>query len=250
VGLTASRAGASAPANETSPELSIVIPIYDEASIVCSAVGALRDRLQAAGLDYEIWLAENGSRDGTPALARQLAERWPDVHTFSVPEANYGLALRRGIERARGAIVICEEIDLCDVDFHQRAVAMLRAAEADMVIGSKLVAGALDQRPIVRHAASLIYSGLLRAVLGFPGTDTHGLKAFRRATVGPVAARCVVERDVFASELVIRSYRAGLLVREIPVQLSETRPPSVHLLRRVPGVLGSLFRLVRAIGLR
>jgi hypothetical protein len=143
--------------------------------------------------------------------------------------------------------VICEEIDLCDTEFHRRAVEILRQQDADMVIGSKLMAGASDERPLLRHVASQLYNALLRAALGFEGTDTHGLKAFRRSAVAPIAARCVVDRDVFASELVIRAYREGLRVREVPVRLMEKRPPSINLARRVPSVIANLVKLARAL---
>jgi glycosyltransferase involved in cell wall biosynthesis len=229
------------------PEITIVIPVFDEEPILHAAVVDLRERLQPSGWSYEILLAENGSRDGTVRVAALLAERYPEVRTFSIAEPNYGRALRLGIERAGGDIVICDEIDLCDVEFHERAVAMLRSGQVDMVIGSKLIAGAQDERPWMRHTASRLYNGLLRVALGFRGTDTHGLKAFRKATVGPIAARCVVDRDVYASELVIRAYRAELRVREIPVRLMEKRPPSINLVRRVPNVLKNLAKLAWAI---
>ena len=60
-------------------------------------------------------------------------------------------------------------------------------------------------------------------MLGFEGTDTHGLKAFLREPLLPISQACVVEKDVFASEFVIRAYRAGLRVREIPVRVLEKR---------------------------
>jgi glycosyltransferase involved in cell wall biosynthesis len=229
------------------PDVSIVIPIHNEEPILTAALLELRDRLEPCAWSREILLAENGSRDRTAELARELAARFPEVETFSLGEPNSGRALRVGIERARGALVICEEIDLCDVGFHQAAVRLLEEQPIDMVIGSKLLAGAADERPWMRHAASQLYNGLLRVGLGFRGTDTHGLKAFRKSTVGPIAARCVVDRDVFASELVIRAYREGREVREIPVRLCEKRPPTVNLWRRVPHVLRSLGKLAWAI---
>ena len=69
---------------------------------------------------------------------------------------------------------------------------------------------------------------LLRATTGFRGTDTHGLKAFRRDRLRPWRSACVVDRDLFASELVIRAQRMGRDVREIPIALREKRPPSTH----------------------
>jgi hypothetical protein len=84
----------------------------------------------------------------------------------------------------------------------------------------------------------------------FRGTDTHGLKAFRRARVLPIVQACQVQRDVFASELTIRAYRATLSVVEIPVRILEKRPPSVDLWRRMPGVARDLWQLTWAIRLR
>lgn len=232
---------------EAGPKISIVVPIYNEQAILHAAVVDLRTRLEPLGWDHEILLAENGSRDDTVAIAAELSRRYREVRFFSLGEPNYGGAMREGIERAKGRYVICDEIDLCDVDFHQRAVEILDAGGADMVVGSKLTLGSSDDRPRTRHAASLAYNGLLRATLGFKGTDTHGLKAFRREALLPIARACVVEKDVFASEFVIRAHRAGLAVREIPVRVLEKRRPSINLLRRVPNVLRSLAKLTWAI---
>jgi glycosyltransferase involved in cell wall biosynthesis len=225
------------------PEISFVIPVYNEEAILHSGVVDLRERLAPHGLSYEIILAENGSRDGTVQVAHDLCARYSELRLDQSATPNYGQALRQGILRARGEFVFCEEIDLCDVDFHLRALELLRQNQADFVIGSKLGPGARDARPWLRHGASLLYTGVLRLLFDFRGTDTHGLKAFRRATVLPLVEACQVERDVFASELVIRAYRAPLRVREIPVRTLEKRPPSVDLWRRLPGVAKDLWQL-------
>jgi hypothetical protein len=95
-----------------------------------------------------------------------------------------------------------------------------------------------------------VINGILRATLGFKGTDTHGLKAFARELTQPIAAACLVDRDLFASELVIRAERAGLRVQEIPVRILEKRPPTIGLARRVPSVLKNLVRLFIAIRIK
>lgn len=232
------------------PTLSFVIPIYNEEAILHAAVIELIDRLAPLNWSYELILAENGSKDRTIEIARELSERFPQVTYFSSSEANYGAALRQGILRARGELVLCDEIDLCDTDFHQRAKAILDQGIADLVIGSKLLSGASDERPLMRHAGSVVINGMLRLALGFKGTDTHGLKAFRRETLLPVVNACVVDKDLFASELVIRAERGGVRIREIPVRVLEMRPPSIHLFRRVPNVLRNLAKLVIAIRIK
>ena len=229
----------------TPPDVSIVIPVYNEEGILREAITGLREAI-ATGLSYEIIIAENGSSDRTVEIAEHLADG-DTVRTFSLGEANYGKALRRGILEARGRWVICDEIDLCDTDFHRRALELLRHGDCDFVVGSKAMKGASDQRPLLRRAATRIINGMLRVALDFRGTDTHGLKAFHRETVLPIVEACVISRDLFTSELVIRAMRAGLRVVEIPIRLAEKRPPTINLVKRVPRVLSGLARLTWVI---
>jgi glycosyltransferase AglD len=228
----------------TGPEFSVVIPIYNEEKILQTSMAELRERLAQTGHPYEIILAENGSRDRTVEIGREYARQYQDVQVFSYPDPNYGGALREGILRAQGDFVVCEEIDILDVDFHLCAVELLRTRKADMVVGSKAMRGARDNRPFIRRFATRVYNRLLRLTLGFRGTDTHGIKAFRRSTLLPVLKECVIEKDVFASELVIRAERAGLRIVEIPVDITEKRAPSINLLRRVPHAVANVLRLM------
>jgi glycosyltransferase involved in cell wall biosynthesis len=237
------------------PHISIVIPIYNEQAILHAAVVDLRERLKPLGWAYEVILAENGSKDRTIEIGHELAAKYGDpadgqVKIISMGEPNYGKALKQGILLARGEIVLCDEIDLCDTDFHKRAVDILETGGADMVIGSKLAAGAEDQRPLIRHAASIAYSTLLKVMLGFRGTDTHGLKAFRRLALLDTVRACLVEKDVFASEFVIRADRGGIVTKEIPVHIMEKRPPSINLFKRVPNVMKSVIKLTWSIRVR
>ena len=232
------------------PYLSIVIPVYNEESIVASAAAELSQGLDARGWDYEILFAENGSRDATREILEGLCAANPRLRWFHSERPNYGVALKAGIQRARGTYVFCDEIDLCDLSFYDTALPLLEQGRADMVVGSKAAKGASDERPLVRRAATRVHNGLLRVVLGFQGTDTHGLKAFRREALLPVVDRCVVDMDVFASEFVIRAWRDGLRVMEIPIKLHEKRQPSIHLFRRVPNVLKNVGKLVYVIRIR
>jgi glycosyltransferase involved in cell wall biosynthesis len=236
--------------SDTPPAISIVIPVYNEEAILRAAVLDLVDRLRAFPWSYELVLAENGSTDGTVQEAASLGERFDQLVCRHTDEPNYGRALREGILHARGELVICDEIDLCDTDFYERAVALLQDPSVDFVVGSKVMEGSLDQRPFYRRLGTVVINGMLRVTLGFQGTDTHGLKAFRREALRPIAQACLVDRDLFASELVIRAQRAGLGVREIPVRILEKRPPTVGLLRRVPNVLKNLAKLFVAIRIK
>ena len=110
-----------------SPDVSIVIPVYNEEGILREAITELLDgfdtvrvALDWPELSLEVIVAENGSKDRTVELAEHLAAERPEVRAFSLGEPNYGKALKKGILDAKGTYVICEEIDLCDLDFHRR----------------------------------------------------------------------------------------------------------------------------------
>ncbi len=233
---------------DASPMLSVVIPVYNEETIAREACRELMARLDERGWDYELLLSENGSRDRTVEILKHLAEEHPRLRYIHSDRPNYGLALKRGILDARGRYVVCDEIDLGDLSFYDRALAILEADGADMVVGSKRAPGSEDHRPAYRRLATFVHNTALRMALGFQGTDTHGVKAFVRERIAPTAARCVVDRDVFASELVLRAGLEGKRVLEIPVSLEEKRPPSIALFKRVPNVLkqlGKLFWVLR-----
>jgi hypothetical protein len=91
---------------------------------------------------------------------------------------------------------------------------------------------------------------MLRGLLGFRGTDTHGLKAFRRLALLDIVRACLSDKDVFASELVIRAERGGIKIKEVPVRVVEKRPPSINLFKRVPNVLKNVAKLTYAIRIR
>ena len=154
--------------------------------------------------------------------------------------------MRRGLD-AEILVNTCGTIDLCDIGFVKRALRRLDHDECDVVVGSKAMVGARDRRPLTRRLATRVINGLLWATVGFEGTDTHGLKALKRGAILPIVGACVVDKDLFASELIIRAGRAGLRIQEIPIELEEQRSPPIHLMRRVPRVLKDLGRLVVAV---
>ncbi len=230
------------------PEVTVVIPVYNEEGILSSSLSDLLDKLASVDFTYEIIVAENGSSDRTVEIAEGFSERFEQIRTFSCGEPNYGKALRQGIFRARGQYIICDEIDLCDVDFYRDALAHLRQG-VDLVVGSKRAPGARDRRPLYRRVATQVLNGMLRVAVGFRGTDTHGLKAFRRDALMDIVEACVVDKDMFASEFVVRTHRAERSWVEVPIDLVEKRPPSINLFRRVPNVLKNIARLTAIIRL-
>lgn len=234
-------------------DVSIIIPIYNEEGILSASIADITEKLANHprwDYSYELILAENGSTDRTVDIARELMERHPELKLMHNPEPDYGLALRRGIMAAKGTYVVCDEIDLCDTDFYVRALDKMKVENFDFVVGSKALKESSDKRPLYRRLATRVLNMLLHVFLGFKGTDTHGLKAFRRDRLLEVVNQCVVNKDLFASEFVIRAERNDFRITEIPLTVVEKRQPSINLFRRVPNVLKNLARLFWVIRIR
>jgi glycosyltransferase involved in cell wall biosynthesis len=237
---------------EKTPDLSIVIPIYNEEGILSASIADLTTKLSISRKlsenSYEIILAENGSVDGTTQMAHELMKLYPQLRLIHCDEPDYGKALKQGIQEAKGKYVFCDEIDLCDVDFYERALYRLKEEGYDLVVGSKCLEKSFDKRPPFRRFATQVVNKMLRVSVGFKGTDTHGLKAFNRERILPIVENCVIGKDMFASELVIRTERnENLRNTEIPVEVIEKRKPSIRLTKRVPGVLAHIAKLTWVI---
>ncbi|RMF98464.1 MAG: glycosyltransferase [Candidatus Schekmanbacteria bacterium] len=225
--------------------VTIVIPVYNEESILEKAINELFNDIQEFRdrYDFEVILAENGSNDNTLKKGEELSKKFPNLSIFHYPEPDYGLALKEGIRRAKGEYVICDEIDLCFKEFYRSAFYEFENNGIDMVIGSKAMKGAKDNRPFKRRLATYMLNKVLRIILGFKGTDTHGVKAFKKEALMPVMEKCVIGKDIFASEFVIRAERAGIKIKEVPLTLNEKRAPSIRLRHRIPKALMNIMTL-------
>jgi glycosyltransferase AglD len=219
--------------------LSVVMPAHNEAGYLETAVREVHGGMRTRGHDLELLLVENGSTDDTLAIARRLADELPGVRVMSRPVADYGAALRDGMLTAAGELVVTFDVDYYDLGFVDEALALLTRAErtADIVVGSKRAPGARDERPWPRRLVTAVYSALVRIGFSLSVSDTHGMKAMRRAAAEPLVERCRFRTDLFDTELVIRSERAGLLVSELPVTAQERRPSRTPIWRRVPRTL-------------
>lgn len=235
----------SGPGNSgEAPEISILIPIYNEEGILERAVRDLVQGCDAHRIPYELVLCENGSKDRTVSIAERLCAEFPTVRLLRYHEPNYGGALKAGIMGARGRNVVCFEIDFYDLQFVEIAHVMLK--KYDAVIGSKRAPGARDRRPWIRRFITWGFNTFLSVFFHFKGTDTHGIKAFRAYLGKPIAQSCQTDRDIFTTELVIRMERADLRMSEVPLEIEELRPAPINIAKRVPHTLKNLLKLWRA----
>jgi glycosyltransferase involved in cell wall biosynthesis len=232
----------------TSIDVSVVMPAFNEAEILETSIGDVVEGLHTRRVSFEVVIVENGSTDGTYLLAHDLADKYQEVRVERESAPDYGRALRTGLLAARGNAVVNFDADYYDLDFLEEAVAWVGASGGPaIVVGSKRARGAQDTRPPLRKLVTLTFSTILRLVFGLRVSDTHGMKAMRRADVDPLARRCRFGKDLFDTELILRAERAGLRTGEIPVAVVERRPARTSILRRVPRTLLGLVMLRLAL---
>jgi glycosyltransferase involved in cell wall biosynthesis len=219
------------------------MPAHNEAGYLEAAVKGTVTELTNRGLDFEIIICENGSFDSTPEEAARLQRTFNSCRVINIPVADYGRALRKGFEAAKGEIVVNFDVDLVDLEFLDGALERMSGAQADIVVGAKRGPGARDERGLTRRLVTAVFSGILRYGFGLKISDTHGLKALKRASLAGIVEQCHFTQDIFDTELVLRAERAGLQVTEIPVFVTELRPPRTALAKRIPRSLLGLVRL-------
>lgn len=230
------------------PQFSIVIPVYNEAAFLPVGLPRMVGELDSAGLDFRLLVMENGSGDGTASIARQVAASLPGpdrIEVHSLPEPDYGAAMRAGFLRADGEWVVNFDIDYFSAAFLTKVVSL--AGTADLVIASKRDRESEDRRSSLRRLATAVFNLLLRALFASSVSDTHGMKAFRRDLVEEVVPHVVSRQDLFDTELVLRAERRGYRIREVPVVVEELRAGR-SLVKRVPRTLRGLWEIRRILG--
>jgi glycosyltransferase involved in cell wall biosynthesis len=225
--------------------ISVVMPAHNEAAYLETAVREVHEGLHARGLYFELLVIENGSTDDTPEIARRLAGRYPNVRVSSRPIANYGAALREGLMGSRGEFVVTFDVDYYELRFVDLALVLLEAGDEApvIVVASKRASGSRDERPWPRRLVTAVFGSMLRTGFSLSVSETHGMKAMRRAPVETLLRQCRFASDLFDTELVIRAERAGLRVAELPARTQERRPSRTSIWRRVPRTLVGLVEL-------
>ena len=201
-----------APAAETI-ELSVVIPCLNEAESIEIVVAKARRTMERDGIHGEVVVADNGSTDGSPELAKRAGARV--VHES---RRGYGSAYLAGFEAARGTYILMGDAD-DTYDFTQlgRFLGPLHDG-ADMVIGNRMGGLRPGSMPwLHRYVGNPVLTGVLNLFFRTGVSDAHcGMRAFRRDLLPALDLRTTGME--FASELVIRSSKLGLDVREVEIE--------------------------------
>ncbi len=237
--------------------LAICLPTYNERESLEAVVRALGDVLLSGALDARGLDLDDASPDGTGELAERLAAELPWLDVVHRPQKEgLGPAYLAGFARmlADGADLVME-MD-CDFSHDPADVPRLVAAtaEADLVIGSRYVAGGgVRNWGPVRRAVSRLGCLYARAILALPVRDaTAGFRCFRREVLEGIGLERVTSKGyAFQVETTFRAVRAGFRVSEVPIVFAERRAGRSKMTRAIVAeavVKVPALRLAAALG--
>ena len=208
-------------------ELTIVMPCLDEAETVAVCVEKAVRFLSQNGIAGEVIVADNGSTDGSQALATDAGAR-----IVPIAQRGYGAALRGGIAAANSDYIIMGDADdSYDFSSLEGMLAQLRSG-SDLVMGNRFAGG------IEPGAMPFLHRYLGNPVLSFLGRlfyrnnigDFHcGLRGFRTSAISALGLNS--NGMEFASEMVVKSALQKLRITEVPVRLyrdGRSRPPHLR----------------------
>lgn len=208
-------------------ELTILMPCLDEAETLGTCIAKALDFLARSGIAGEVLIADNGSSDGSQAIARNLGARVVDVTS-----RGYGTALLGGIQAAQGRFVIMgDSDDSYDFSRLEPFVEKLRAGNA-LVMGNRFMGGIRPgaMPPLHRYLGNPVLTFIGRLFFRSPCGDFHcGLRGFARDAI--LALDMQAPGMEFASEMVVKATLHGLRIAEVPTILSpdgRSRPPHLR----------------------
>jgi glycosyltransferase involved in cell wall biosynthesis len=211
--------------SEMPPQLTIVVPAYNEAARLGKTVITILDYLKQSKLSSELIVVDDGSSDDTSAVAETAMAGSGAVATRVIryePNRGKGFAVRTGLLAASGEIALFSDADLSTpITEAPKLVEPIRNGRADLTFGSR----ALDRSLIGVHQSwrreqgGRIFNLLVRIATGLPFWDTQcGFKAFRMSVCRPLIEAAQIDRFGFDVELIYVAHLANLRSNEIPVR--------------------------------
>jgi dolichyl-phosphate beta-glucosyltransferase len=216
---------------EASPELSIVIPCFNEEQRLPRTIELIEQYLARLGTPYELILVDDGSIDGTRQIMDAAAERNRSVRLEALPQnRGKGRALAEGVAAARGVEILVTDADLSTpIEEIDKLRAELRNG-AGVAIASRALKGSRVEvsQPAYRVLMGKAFNLLVQAVL-LPGIwDTQcGFKLFRADVAHEVFAGLTTDGFGYDPEVLYRAKKRGVRIAEVPVVWRNSAPTKV-----------------------
>ncbi len=242
----------SPPANEgsrgDSPIVDIVVPVYNEESVLAASVTELHAYLSTRfPFTWRITIVDNASTDSTWLVAKAIADRLAGVRTLRLDQKGRGRALRAAWTNNHSTVVAYMDVDLSTgLDALLPLIAPLVSGHSDLAVGSRLAPGASVARGPRREFISRTYNALLHVVFGNRFRDAQcGFKAMRSDVAEHLLPQVQDNEWFFDTELLLLAERNGLRVHEVPVTWIDDPDSRVKVARTAFDDLKGVARVAR-----
>ncbi len=203
------------------PQLSIVIPAYNEANRIEAALRRVMTCVQEQGWDAEVLVVDDGSKDATASIVGRWMVEHPRLRLVkNAGNRGKGYSVRNGLLQAAGEVVMFTDADLSAPMEEANRLFEALAEGADVAIGSRWLDRARQtiEQPFYRQFFGRCFNWITRRVMGLPYKDTQcGFKAFRREAAQVIFRLQTIERWGFDPEILFIARKLKYVVREVPV---------------------------------
>jgi glycosyltransferase involved in cell wall biosynthesis len=231
--------------------INLTIPVYNEERALARSVHLLTRFLEQYCEDaYEITIAENGSTDGTLAVALELAADDPRVQVLHMPLSGRGQALERAWADSAADVLTYMDVDLStDLAAFPALVEAVQFQGFDLAVGSRLLPESTVTRSCKREVISRVYNLLVRSLLRTRFSDAQcGFKAIAREAARELLPLVEDNGWFFDTELLFLAEKLGYQICDVPVHWVEGSDSRVRLFRTVLEDIRGLVRLRRRWG--
>ena len=233
--------------SDAPPQVEIVIPVRNEERDLGPSVRRLVGYLRSAfPCTARVTIADNGSTDGTWAVAQSLAAALPgEVRAVHLDLPGRGRALHAIWSASDAEVLAYMDVDLStDLNALLPLVAPLLSGHSDMAIGTRLARGSRVVRGAKREVISRGYNLLLRTTLGVGFSDAQcGFKAIRAEAARELLPLVADTSWFFDTELLVLAERAGLRIHEVPVDWIDDADSRVDIVATALGDLRGVGRV-------
>jgi dolichyl-phosphate beta-glucosyltransferase len=227
--------------------LSVVVPAYNEEERLPRTLARLHEYYSAQSYPYDVLVVSDGSSDSTEKLVKEFAARHPEFSVLDYsPNRGKGYAVRVGIDRAKGDLVLFCDADLATPQEETEKLLEHMRQGADVAIGSRPMKDSNLEvhQPFYREMLGRAFNKVVQ-VLGIRGiADTQcGFKMFTSTAAREIFGRCKLDGFGFDFEALMIARDLGLRIDEVPIRWSHQEGSKVVLMRDGPRALRDLIRL-------
>lgn len=234
------------------PELSIVIPAYNESSRLAEPLREVIDFVRSSRLNAEIIVVDDGSSDNTAKVAQNLFTEFSDIASNVIryePNRGKGFAVKTGLLAAKADIALFSDADLSTpIEEMQKLIEPIKAGEFDATFGSRALDRSLigTHQPWRREQGGKVMNLIIRKMSGLRFSDTQcGFKVFNMLKFRPLLDVMTVDRFGFDVEFLFVANYHGLRLAEIPVRWNDVEGSKVSIFRDTRRMIGELVQIRR-----